>query len=66
MPLYTTIYTACCILLSYHNFRKGKLKTMNSETEHTVFENDMNWRKRKRRQLLEANDFQRTIFNKSD
>ena len=66
MPFYTTIYTACCILLSSDNFRKGQVKTMNSQTEHTVFENDMGWRKRKRRQLSEADDFQRTIFNRSD
>ncbi len=39
---------------------------MNSETEHTLFENDMDWRKRKRRQLSEEDDFQRTIFDRSD
>jgi hypothetical protein len=66
MPLYTTLYTAHCIRLSSDNFRKGQLKTMNSETEHTVFENDMDWRKRKQRQLSETDDFQRTIFNRSD
>jgi hypothetical protein len=66
MLLYTTLYTACCILSSSDNFRKGQVKTMNSETEYTVFENEMDWRKRKRRQLAEADDFQRTIFNRSD
>ena len=30
--------------------------------EFTVFENDMDWRKRKRLQLLEADDFRRLRF----
>jgi hypothetical protein len=30
---------------------------MNIYSEFTVFENDMNWRKRKRLQSLEADDF---------
>ena len=32
------------------------------DREFTVFENDMNWRKRKRLQLLDADEFQRTRF----
>ena len=66
MPLYTTLYTARSILLLSDNFRNGQVKTMNSETEHTVFENGMEWRKRKHRQLSEADDYQRTPFNRSD
>jgi len=66
MTFYTTLYTACCMLPLSDNFPEGQAKTMNSETEHTVFENDMDWRKRKRRKLSEADDFQRTIFNRLD
>jgi len=39
---------------------------MNTDREFTVFENDMNWRKRKRLQSLEADDFGRVIFTESD
>lgn len=66
MPLYTSIYTTYCILLPADNSREGQMKTMNSEREHTVFETDMDWRKRKRRQLSESDDFQRTTFDRSD
>ena len=66
MPLYTTIYTTYCILLSSDNNRKGELKSMNIDREYTVFENDMDWRKRKRLQLLEADDFRSAIFTRVD
>jgi len=36
------------------------------DREFTVFENDMNWRKRKRIQLLDTDDFQRTRFNSEE
>jgi hypothetical protein len=36
------------------------------EREFTIFENDDTWWKRKRLQLLEANDFGRTLFTKED
>ena len=66
MPLYTTIYTTYCILLSSDKFRKGQVKTMNMDREFTVFENYMDWRKRKRLQLLEADDFRRARFPRAD
>ena len=66
MPLYTTIYTTYCILLSSDKFRKGQVKSMNMNREFTVFENDMDWRKRKRLQLLEADDFRRARFTRDD
>ena len=36
------------------------------DREFTVFENDMNWRKRKRIQLLDRDDFQRTRFTSDE
>jgi len=39
---------------------------MNKNREFTVFENDMDWRKRKRLQLLEADDFRRARFTRGD
>jgi len=39
---------------------------MNMDREFTVFENDMDWRKRKRLQSLEANDFRRAKFTRAD
>jgi hypothetical protein len=39
---------------------------MNIEREFTVFVNDMDWRKRKRLQLLEADDFRRARFTRND
>jgi hypothetical protein len=36
------------------------------DREFTVFENDMNWRKRKRIQLLDSDDFQRNRFNSEE
>ena len=39
---------------------------MNIEREFTVFEDDMNWRKRKRLILKEADDFRRARFIRSD
>ena len=39
---------------------------MNKNREFTVFENNMDWRKRKRLQLLEADDFRRAIFTRAD
>jgi hypothetical protein len=62
MPLYTNIYRTYHILLLSDKFRKGQLESMNIYREFTVFENDMNCRKRKRLQSLEADDFQRSRF----
>jgi hypothetical protein len=42
------------------------MKSMNIDREFTVFENDMDWRKRKRLQLLEADDFRRARFTRAD
>ena len=39
---------------------------MNKNREFTVFENDMDWRKRKRLQLLEADEFRRARFTRND
>jgi len=39
---------------------------MNIDREFTVFENDMDWRKRKRLQSLEADDFRRAKFTIAD
>jgi len=39
---------------------------MNMEREYTVFENDMDYRKRKRLQALEADDFRGAIFTRMD
>jgi len=39
---------------------------MNMDREFTVFENNMNWGKRKRIQLIEADDFRRAIFTRAD
>jgi len=36
------------------------------DREFTVFENEMNWRRRKRLGSLEADDFQRTRFTRDD
>ena len=66
MPLYTMIYTTHGILLSPDKFRKGQVKSMNMDREFTVFENDMDWRKRKRLQSLDADDFRRVIFTRAD
>ena len=38
------------------------MESMNIDREFTVFENDMGWRKRKRLQSLEADDFRRAKF----
>jgi len=62
MPLCTTIYTTYYIHLLSDNIRKGDAKSMNIDREHTVFENDMDWGKRKRLQLIEADDFRRARF----
>ena len=35
---------------------------MNVNREFTVFENDMDWRKQKRLQILEEDDFRRIRF----
>ena len=66
MPLYTMIYTAYCIQLPSNKFRKGRMKSMNMNREFTIFENDMDWRKRKRLQSLEADDFRRALFTRAD
>jgi hypothetical protein len=42
------------------------MKSMNIDREFTVFENDMEWRKRKRLQLLEEDDFRRARFTRAD
>jgi len=39
---------------------------MNIDREFTVFENDFDWRKRKRLQLLEVDDFRRAKFTRAD
>jgi hypothetical protein len=39
---------------------------MNIDREFSVFEDDMNWRKRKRIQLIEADDFRRAIFTRTN
>jgi len=39
---------------------------MNMDREFTVFENDMQWRKRKRLQSIEADDFRRARFTRVD
>ena len=56
------IYSTYCILLLSNKFRKGQMESMNIDREFTVFENDMDWRKRKRLQSLEADDFRRAKF----
>jgi len=62
MPLYAMIYTTYCILLLPNKFLKRQVKSMNVNREFTVFENDMDWRKQKRLQILEEDDFRRTRF----
>ena len=66
MPLYIMIYNAYCMILSSNKFRKGQVEPMNIDREFTVFENDMDWRKRKRLQSLEADDFRRAKFTIAD
>ncbi len=39
---------------------------MNKNREFTVFENDMDWRKWKHLQLLEADDFRRARVTRAD
>jgi hypothetical protein len=39
---------------------------MDIAREFTVFENDINWRKRKHLQLLDVDDFRRVIFIRAD
>jgi len=39
---------------------------MNIDREFTVFENDMNWRKRKQLQLLDADDYRKGKFTRDD
>jgi len=36
------------------------------DREFTVFENEMDWRKRKRLQLLDADDFRRARFTRAN
>jgi hypothetical protein len=66
MLLYATIYTIYCILISSEKFLEGQVKSMNMDREFTVFENDMQWRKRKRLQSIEADDFRRARFTRVD
>lgn len=63
MPMYTIIYTTYCILLSSEKFRKEQVRSMKENREYSIFENDMNWRKRKRRLQQEADDFRSTPFS---
>ena len=60
------IYSTYSIPLLPKKFWKGQIKTMNMDREFTVFENDMDWRKRKQLQLLEADDFRRARFTRAD
>jgi hypothetical protein len=39
---------------------------MNIDREFTAFENEMDWRRRKQLQSLEADDFRRARFTRSD
>jgi len=39
---------------------------MNENREFTIFENDMDWRKRKHLKLLEADDFRGATFTRAD
>ena len=39
---------------------------MNKNREFTVFENDIEWRKRKHLELLEADDFRGAKFTRAD
>jgi hypothetical protein len=66
MLLYTTIYTFYCILLSSDKFWIGQVKSVNMDREFTTFENEMDWRKRKRLQLFEEDDFRRAKFTRAD
>ena len=61
MLLYLTLYSHYCMPPLSDNIRMGRVRSMNVEREFTVFENDMDWRKRKRLQLVEADEY-RTIF----
>jgi hypothetical protein len=63
MPMYTIIYTTYCILPSSEKFRKEQVRSMEKNREYSIFENDMNWRKRKRRLQQEADDFRSTPFS---
>ena len=63
MPLYTIIYTTYCILSSSEKFRKEQVRSMKENREYSIFENDMNWRKRKRRLQQEADDFRSKPFS---
>ena len=65
MPLYTIIYTTYCILLLSDEFWKGQVKSMKMDREFTVFENDMDLRKRKLLRSLEGDDFRRAIFERA-
>jgi hypothetical protein len=66
MPLYVMIYTTCCIILSSKNFREETVKSMVIDREFTSFETEISWKKRKRRQKLDADDFRRARFTRAD
>ena len=66
MTLCIMIYTTSHLLLLSDKFRKGQVKSMNMDREFMVFENDMDYRKRKRLQALEADDFRGAIFTRAD
>jgi len=59
------IYSTYSILLLPDKFWKGQVESMNIDREFTVFENDMDWRKRKRLQLLELDDFRLDDFRRA-
>lgn len=60
------IYNAYCILLSSDKFRKGEIKSIMIDREFSVFENEKDYRLRKRLQLLEADDFRKAKFTRLD
>ena len=60
--MYTTIYSSTVYCYYPTNFGKDRRKQMDIYREFTVFENDMNWRKRKRLQSLETDDFRSSRF----
>jgi len=42
------------------------VKSLIKNREFTVFENDIDWRKRKHLELLEADDFRGATFTRAD
>lgn len=60
------IYNTYYILLSSDKFRKEEVKSIMIDREFSVFENEKDYRLRKRLQLLEANDFRKAKFTRLD